>query len=73
MTDKKITSKKFYRSESNRMVAGVCGGIGEYLHLDPTIIRLFWIFFTLVGGSGILVYVILWVVVPSESNVKQNS
>jgi len=56
--------KRLYRSKTNRVVAGVAGGLGEYFNVDPTIIRI--VFFLLVfgAGSGVLVYLILWVVVP---------
>ncbi|MCD8355690.1 MAG: PspC domain-containing protein [Clostridia bacterium] len=50
--------KKLYKSLSNRMLWGVCGGIAEYFELDPTIVRLAWVLFTILGGSGILAYII---------------
>ena len=46
--------KKLYKSNQNKMICGVCGGIGEYFGIDPTIIRLAWAIFCLMGGSGIL-------------------
>lgn len=52
------------------MIAGVCGGIGEYFDVDPTIVRIIWVLVVLFGGSGILVYIILWIVIPTESDVK---
>lgn len=55
--------RKLYKSR-NRMLCGVCGGIGEYLNLDPTVIRLLWIIFSFVGGCGILVYIIAAIVIP---------
>jgi len=64
MKDTKI--KKLYRSKKNRIIAGVCGGIGEYFDKDPTLIRLLWIIFVLVGGSGILAYIIAWIIIPEE-------
>ncbi|MBN2015560.1 PspC domain-containing protein [Candidatus Dojkabacteria bacterium] len=63
--------KMLYRSESNRIIAGICGGIGEYFELDPTIIRVLWIILSLAGGPGIFAYLILWLVVPTESQVKR--
>lgn len=57
-------SKKLYRSRTNRMVAGVAGGIAEYFGLDPSLVRLGWVFFTFLGGSGILAYVIAWIIIP---------
>lgn len=62
--------KKLYRSQSDRMIAGVCGGIAAYLGVDSSVVRLLWVFITLVGGSGILVYIILWIVVPDESRLR---
>lgn len=49
--------KKLYKSISNRMLCGVCAGIAEYFELDPTIVRLVWVLFTLCGGSGIIAYI----------------
>lgn len=56
--------KRLYRSRQNRTLAGVCGGIAEYLGWDPTLVRVAWIILTLLGGSGILIYLILWLVMP---------
>lgn len=58
------TDKRLLRSRSNRTVAGVCAGIAEYFGWDPTMVRVGWIVLTLLGGSGILLYLILWLVVP---------
>ncbi|MGQ9668182.1 MAG: PspC domain-containing protein, partial [Anaerolineae bacterium] len=56
-----------YRSRSNRMIAGVCGGLGEYFHIDPTLIRLVWAIGTLsTMGSGILAYILAAVILPEE-------
>lgn len=57
--------KKLYRSKTNRMICGVCGGIGEYLNIDPTIIRLLTILLAFTGG-GILAYIIAAIVIPDE-------
>jgi phage shock protein PspC (stress-responsive transcriptional regulator) len=65
--------KRLYRSETNRIIAGVCGGLGEYFDLDPTLIRLFFVLLTVFGGSGILLYIILWLVIPPESAVLSSS
>ena len=61
---KKPNYKKLYRSRREKMLAGVCGGLAIYFRVDPTLIRLITILFTLAGGSAILAYIILWVVVP---------
>ncbi len=54
------------KSRSNRMICGVCGGVAEYLKLDPTIIRLLFALFCFLGGSGILVYIIAAIIIPEE-------
>jgi phage shock protein C len=58
------TEKRLYRSRTNKTLAGVCAGIADYFGWDPTLIRIAWIALTLLGGSGILIYAILWLVVP---------
>jgi phage shock protein PspC (stress-responsive transcriptional regulator) len=57
--------KKLYRSKRSRIIAGVCGGIGEYLDVDPTLVRLLWVLLSF-QGIGIIVYAIAWVIVPEE-------
>lgn len=59
---------RLYRSRTNRMVSGVCGGLGEYLGLDPTWIRLAFLAFTLAGGAGILIYILMLIIVPENPN-----
>ncbi|OOG63335.1 PspC family transcriptional regulator [Rhodanobacter sp. B04] len=56
--------KRLYRSRRYRSLAGVCGGIAEYFGWDPTLVRVGWIILTLMGGSGILLYLIMWLVMP---------
>ena len=62
--------KKLYRSESDRRLAGVCGGIAEYFDVDSTLIRLAFVFFVLAAGSGILAYILAAIVMPNESDVE---
>jgi len=58
-------SKRLYRSRTNRMLAGVCGGIGEYFDVDPVIVRVVVVVLSLSGGfPGILPYFVLWIIVP---------
>lgn len=57
--------KKLYRSSSNRMLCGVCGGIGEYLNVDATLVRLVWAIFAC-SGAGILAYFIAAIIIPSD-------
>ena len=57
-------NKRLYRSNSNKMIAGVCGGLGEYFDIDPTIVRLVFLIVVFFGGSGILLYLIGAIVIP---------
>lgn len=56
--------KKLYKSSTTRMLAGVCGGIAEYLEVDPTLIRLAWVAFCILGGSGVLFYILAAIIIP---------
>lgn len=56
--------KRLQRSRHNRMIAGVCGGVAEYFDIDPTIVRLIWVLLGFAYGSGLLAYVIAWVIIP---------
>ncbi|MEE1272310.1 MAG: PspC domain-containing protein [Bacteroidales bacterium] len=58
--------KKLYRSNINRKLCGVCGGLAEYFDLDPTIIRLLVVILTLFGGGGLLIYLICALVIPNN-------
>ena len=58
--------KRLYRSRSDRWIFGVCGGFGEYFNLDPILIRVLFVIFTLVFGSGILIYLLMWLIIPQE-------
>lgn len=64
----KIHIRKLYRSKKDYRLAGVCGGIAEYVGIDTTFIRLGWILITFLGGSGILAYLIAWAVMPEQPN-----
>lgn len=61
-----MADKRLYRSRSSRMLAGVCGGIAEYFNLDPTVIRIAWVIFCAIGGSGILAYFVAGMIMPNE-------
>jgi phage shock protein C len=56
--------KRLHRSLTDKKIAGVCGGIAAYLGWDPTLVRLLWVVLTLLGGSGVLIYIVLWIVMP---------
>ena len=57
---------KLYRSRTDAMIAGVCGGLGQYLRIDPTFVRLFFLLLVLGNGIGVLIYFLLWIIVPLE-------
>ncbi len=61
-----VENRRLYRSRSDRMVAGIAGGLAEYLNIDSTIVRLLFVFFALAGGPGLLVYIVMLLVVPEE-------
>jgi phage shock protein C len=58
--------RKLYRSRTDRTIAGVCGGLAEYFGLDSTVVRLVFVIMFLLGGHGLLVYLILWVLMPEK-------
>jgi phage shock protein C len=59
--------KRLYRSSENRVLGGVCGGLGEYFNIDPVIIRLLFILFSFAYGIGILAYLIAWMIIPNPN------
>lgn len=61
--------KKLYRSRNDCKIAGVCGGLAEYFGMDPTWVRLIFIFFFFLGGCTLLIYLIMWLVVPLAPEV----
>jgi phage shock protein PspC (stress-responsive transcriptional regulator) len=65
--------KRLYRSERDRMIGGVAGGLGEYFDLDPVIFRILFVVVTIFGGSGLLLYLILWIVIPSQSHIEAST
>lgn len=66
-------NKRLYRSRKDQQIAGVCGGLAEYLGVDPTIVRLLWVIFAIAGGPGVVAYIIMAVVVPEEPEFVQTS
>ena len=60
--------RKIYLSTTNKKIGGVCGGIGEYFGIDPTIIRLIWFLAIFCEGVGLLAYFIAWLVIPRRSS-----
>lgn len=59
-------NRRLYKSEDNRILCGVCGGLGEFLGIDPTIIRLIWALLCVLAGTGILIYIIAAIVIPRQ-------
>ncbi len=66
-------NKKLYKSAMDKKIAGVCGGIGEYLNIDSTVIRLIWVFAVLFAGTGVLAYLICAVVMPDRPPLADDS
>lgn len=56
--------KKFARSLTDRKIAGVCGGLGVYFNIDPAIVRILFVCLLFFGGSGLLLYLIVWIISP---------
>ena len=61
-----MNEKKLYKSSTDKKLAGVCGGIAEYFNIDSTLVRLGWVVFSLLGGSGLLAYIIAALVMPDR-------
>lgn len=59
-------NKKLYRSNKDKMLGGVAGGLAEYFSIDPTLARIIFVVSLFVGGAGVIAYIILWIVVPEE-------
>ncbi|MFA5075487.1 MAG: PspC domain-containing protein [Candidatus Babeliales bacterium] len=64
--------EKLYRSRTDKKIAGVCGGLAKYFDVDPVIIRLVWLLFVLFGGSGLIIYIIAWIIIPLEPAYMQS-
>ena len=60
-------NKRLYRSNESKVIAGVCSGIAEYFDIDPTLVRLGWVLFSLLGGSGLLAYIIAAIIIPERT------
>ena len=58
--------KRLYKSNTDKKLDGVCAGIANYFNIDPTLIRLAWVIFTLAGGCGLIAYIIAAIVIPRE-------
>ncbi|MCD8149507.1 MAG: PspC domain-containing protein [Clostridiales bacterium] len=58
--------KRLYKSEDNRVICGVCGGVGEYLGVDPTIVRLIWALLVIFAGFGFWIYILAAIIIPRQ-------
>jgi phage shock protein C len=59
-------TRKLYRSKTNRKLAGVCGGLAQYFNIDATLIRVLFVLLAVLGGSGLVLYLAMWIIVPNE-------
>ena len=60
--------RRIYRSRKNRMLGGVCGGIAEYFEIDPVLVRLLFVLLLFMGFSGIIIYLVAWLIIPESPN-----
>ena len=63
-------NKKLYRIEGGKIIAGVCGGIAEYFNLDPNVVRIGFVLFGCLGGTGVLAYIVAALIVPTKSQIQ---
>jgi len=59
-------TRKLYRSKTDRKLAGVCGGLAQYFNMDATLIRVLFVVLAVLGGSGLVLYLAMWIIVPNE-------
>jgi len=59
-------TRKLYRSKTDRKLAGVCGGLAQYFNMDATLIRVLFLVLAVLGGSGLVLYLAMWIIVPNE-------
>jgi phage shock protein C len=65
--------KRIYRSRKERMIGGVCGGLGYYLNIDPVLVRLVWVVLFFFAGVGLLAYILSWIIIPEEPAQQINN
>jgi phage shock protein C len=59
-------TRRLYRSRTDRKLAGVCGGLAQYFNTDATLIRVLFVVLALLGGPGLVIYLLMWILVPEE-------
>jgi phage shock protein C len=65
-----MQTKRLYRSRTDMMLGGVCGGLAKYLDVDPTIVRLIFVLLLFIGGGGFWIYLVLWLITPVEPRTE---
>ncbi len=65
--------KRLYKSSTDKVISGVCGGIGEYFEIDPVLVRILWVISAFVGGAGVLAYIVAAIVMPTKESVYSGS
>jgi len=70
---KRTKSSELTRAEKNKVLGGVCAGLANFFNVDPTLIRIIFVLITLFGGSGVLLYLILWLLIPSSGHTSEIS
>jgi len=68
-----MNRKKLHKSRSNKMIFGVCGGLSESLNMDPSLVRLLWIIFGCIFGSGVVAYIIVAIILPYGDKIYNNT
>ena len=63
--------KRLRRSRTDKVIAGVCGGVGQYFNIDPVIIRILWLLSFFGAGAGLLAYIVAWLVIPEEDSAVE--
>ncbi len=58
--------KRLFRSRKDRVIGGICGGMGPYFNVDPVLLRVLWAVCFFIGGVGLLAYIIAWIIIPEE-------
>lgn len=61
-----MEAKKLYRKSTQSVIGGVCAGLGEYFNMDKVVVRLIWALAVVLGGFGVLAYLIAWIIIPDE-------
>jgi phage shock protein C len=65
--------KRLYRKRNEKILAGVCAGLGDYFGIDPTIVRIIFLILVFAGLGGVLVYIILWIITPEEPLISEET